>query len=123
MKSRRYVVHSSCYVSADFFTYVENGSVIYVVDGKSLPVSGEVNKITFIKLLKKVKAIDAKKGVNYPSKPSKPEPVYNPDDCHYSAQRGVRNEAGDVYKAFQKITPKTHPMGFSEWNYNYLPNC
>lgn len=122
-KNLRHIVYTSFRVHADFLTYNINGSTIYVVDGDFLPVNGQVEKAVFIALLKKVRTHDL---THYKVKYSEKKPVvekpFNPDNDRYSTRAGHAYDMPEVYKAFKKVTSKTHVMTTSEWQYNYLPN-
>lgn len=61
MKIRRHIVHTSFQFDADFLAYYEGEKLVaLVVDGCDLPVNGKVDVETFRKLLRAVKAKEAK---------------------------------------------------------------
>ena len=61
MKTRRHIVHTSFQLDADFLAYYCGDKLVsLVVEGSSLPVNGEVDAATFKKLLRAVKAKEAK---------------------------------------------------------------
>lgn len=61
MKTRRHIVHTSFQFDADFLAYYDGEKLVaLVVEGEALPVNGKVDVETFKKLLRAVKAKEAK---------------------------------------------------------------
>lgn len=117
MASRRNLVHVSFIFSANFMTYNIKGATVYMVEGESLPVNGEVSKEEFYDLLDAVKEKEIQKGTKH--KVSKR--VQKVERVRTYHERQLEDLA-EVHKACAKIKKTDYIMTRSEYEYNYFGN-
>lgn len=117
MASHRNLVHVSFILSANFMTYNVKGATVYMVEGTSLPVNGEVSKEEFYDLLDAVKEKEIQKGAKH--KVSKKAQKVERVRTYHEMQL---DDLAEVHRACAKIKRTDYIMTRSEYEYNYFGN-
>lgn len=117
MANRKNLVHVSFIFSANFMTYNVNGGVVYMVEGASLPVNGEVSKEEFYDLLDAIKEKEIQKGTKH--KASKKAQKVERERTYHEKQL---DDLAEVHRACAKIKKTDYVMTRSEYEYNYFGN-
>ena len=117
MASHRNLVHVSFIFSANFMTYNVNGATVYMVEGASLPVNGEVSKEEFYDLLDAIKEKEIQKGTKH--KVSKKAQKVERERTYHEKQL---DDLAEVHRACAKIKKTDYIMTRSEYEYNYFGN-
>ena len=121
MANRKNLVHVSFIFSANFMTYNIKGVTVYMVEGASLPVNGEVSKEEFYTLLDDIKEKEIQKGTKYKSASAKTRREYKePREKTYHERQ--LDDLAEVHKACAKIKKTDYIMTRSEYEYNYFGN-